>query len=130
MPLELTGTIKSIGEIQSFGTKGFTKRDLLLTTQDGKFTQDIAFEFHKERCDLLDKYQEGQEVAVSFDIRGREYNGRHFVTLVAWKLAGIGQAQAQPRHSAQDSYQRPRNTPAQAEGDQGINPATGEEYPF
>lgn len=130
MPLELTGRIKTIGEIQSFGTKGFTKRDLLLTTQDGKFAHDIAFEFHKERCDLLDKYQEGQEVLVSFDIRGREYNGRNFVTLVAWKLAGIGQAQAQPRHSAQDSYQRPKSTVQQGTADLGVDPETKQEYPF
>ena len=30
--------------------------------------------------------QEGQEVTVSFDIRGREYNGRYFNNLQAWKM--------------------------------------------
>ena len=35
---------------------------------------------------MLDTLQPGQEVTVSFDIRGREYNGRYFNNLQGWKV--------------------------------------------
>lgn len=35
---------------------------------------------------MLDQYEVGQEVNVSFDIRGNEYNGKYFVNLSCWKL--------------------------------------------
>jgi hypothetical protein len=35
---------------------------------------------------LLDGLKEGQLVTVTFDIRGREYNGRYFNNLQAWRI--------------------------------------------
>ena len=35
---------------------------------------------------MLDNVKEGQKVTVSFDISGREWNGRYFVNLNAWKI--------------------------------------------
>ncbi len=34
--------------------------------------------------------QPGQEVTVTFDIRGREYNGRYFNNLQGWKVVTLG----------------------------------------
>jgi len=35
---------------------------------------------------LIDQFNPGEEVNVLFNIRGREYNGRYFVNLQAWKI--------------------------------------------
>ena len=89
----LIGTIKVIGEVQKFGS-GFTKRELVITTES-KYPQDIKFDLVKERCDLLNAYNLGDEVEVAFNINGNEYQGKHYVTLQAWKVQHIGPHQDQ-----------------------------------
>jgi hypothetical protein len=83
---DLTGKIKLIQEAQTFGS-GFTKREMVVTVEDGKYPQDINLEFVQDKIALLDGLQPGQEVTVTFDIRGREYNGRYFNNLQGWKVA-------------------------------------------
>ncbi len=85
MAYDLTGKIKLIQPAQTFSS-GFTKREMVVTVEDGKFPQDINLEFLQDKVGLLDTVEIGQEVKVSFDIRGREYNGRYFNNLVAWKI--------------------------------------------
>ncbi|MBQ6102872.1 MAG: DUF3127 domain-containing protein, partial [Kiritimatiellae bacterium] len=85
MAYEMTGTIKKIGDLQTFAS-GFEKRELILCDDDPRFPQDIAFSFTRDRTKLLDQFAEGERAKVSFDIRGREYNERHFVDLNAWKI--------------------------------------------
>ena len=87
---ELEGKIHLINEIQTFSS-GFTKREFVVEAQDGKFSQQIKFECVKEKTSLTDGFRVGDEVKVSFDIRGNEYNGRYFVNLNAWKIEKPGQ---------------------------------------
>jgi len=82
---DLTGTVKLVMDQQTFDS-GFTKREFVVTTEGERFPQDVKFECVKERVSLLDSVQPGQRVAVSFDLRGNEYNGRYFVNLTAWKV--------------------------------------------
>jgi len=82
---ELTGKIKLIQDEQTFAS-GFTKRELVVTVEDGRYPQDISLEFVKDKISLLEGLQPGQEVTVSFDIRGREHNGRYYNNLQGWKL--------------------------------------------
>ena len=94
MSYDLTGKVKLIQDAQTFSS-GFTKREMVVTVEDGKYPQEINLEFLQDKVSLLDSIQVGQEVTVSFDIRGREYNGRYFNNLVGWKIqAGEGAAPA------------------------------------
>ncbi|MEK6232840.1 MAG: DUF3127 domain-containing protein [Luteolibacter sp.] len=86
---EASGKIKLISDTQTFPS-GFSKREFVVTTGDSKYPQDLKFEVVKDKCSLLDKYKEGQEVQVNFDIRGNEYNGKYYVNLSCWKLEGKG----------------------------------------
>jgi hypothetical protein len=86
MAYDLTGKIKLIQAAQTFDS-GFTKREMVVTVQDGKYPQDINLEFVQDKVRLLDDLQVGQDVTVTFDIRGREYNGRYFNNLQGWKIA-------------------------------------------
>ncbi|WP_432470189.1 DUF3127 domain-containing protein [Amphritea sp. HPY] len=85
MAYELTGKVKLIQDAQTFGS-GFTKREMVVTVEDGKYPQEINLEFVQDKVSLLDALQVGQEVTVTFDIRGREYNGRYFNNLQGWKI--------------------------------------------
>lgn len=85
MSYELSGTIKLIQEAQTFAS-GFTKREMVVIVEDGKYPQEISLEFVQDKAALLDKLQPGQDVTVSFDIRGREYKGRYFNNLQGWRV--------------------------------------------
>jgi len=88
------GTIIAIDDIITFDS-GFTKREFVIkTTDDGDYPQDIKFELVKDKCQLIDKYNVGDKITVYLNIRGREWNEKYFVNLVAWKLEGPEMATA------------------------------------
>ena len=89
MAYDLTGKIKLIQEVKTFDS-GFTKREMVVTVEDGKYPQEINIEFVQDKVALLDTLQVGQEITVSFDIRGREYNGRYYNNLQGWKIVTLG----------------------------------------
>lgn len=93
MAYDLTGKIKLIQDAQTFGS-GFTKREMVVTVEDGKYPQDINLEFVQDKINLLDNLQVGQQVTVTFDLRGREYNGRYFNNLQGWKIVAAGNENA------------------------------------
>jgi len=93
---EVAGKIKVINAAQSFAS-GFTKREFVVTTAADKYPQDLKFEVVKDKCALLDSFKVGQEVQVSFDIRGNEYNGKYFVNLSAWKIQAADGSSAPSR---------------------------------
>ena len=90
MAYELTGKIKLLQEPRTFDS-GFTKREMVVVVEDGKYPQEINLEFVQDKVALLDSLQPGQEVTVTFDIRGREYNGRYFNNLQGWRVAVAGE---------------------------------------
>jgi hypothetical protein len=98
---DLTGKVKLIQEVMKFDS-GFTKREMVVIVEDGKYPQEINFEFVQDKISLLDNLQEGQEVTVTFDIRGREYNGRYFNNLQGWKIEtpGVDNELAAGSHSS------------------------------
>jgi single-strand DNA-binding protein len=102
MAYELTGKVKLVGEAQTFGG-GFTKREVVVTVDDGKFPQDITFEFLQDKVSLLDNVTEGQELRVFFDLRGRysEKYDRHFNSVVGWKVESIGETVETPSGSGE-----------------------------
>jgi len=101
MAYDLTGKIKVIQDPQTFSS-GFTKREFVVTVEDGKWPQDICLECVQDKVGLLDSLQVGQEVTATFDIRGREYNGRYFNNLQAWKIVAAEGASADEKPPAPD----------------------------
>jgi hypothetical protein len=88
MSNELLGRIKVIFPTQTYES-GFSKREIVVTTQE-QYPQDIKLEFVKDKCSVLDKYAEGENVKVSFNLRGNEYNGKYYINLQAWKIEKDG----------------------------------------
>lgn len=82
---ELSGSVKAIFEEQTFGS-GFNKREFVVTTDADKYPQDIKFEAVKDKVEMVSKLKTGDKVKVHFDLRGREWQGKYFVNLNAWKI--------------------------------------------
>ena len=70
--MELQGRIKLITPIQEYGANGFRKRELIIVTEE-QYPQTISLEFTQGNCELLNGYQPGQVVKVTFDVRGRDW---------------------------------------------------------
>lgn len=64
----------------------FQAREFVIEVMDGNYPQMVKFQLLQERCQLLDSYNEGEEVKVHFDLRGREWQGKFFTTLNCWRL--------------------------------------------
>ena len=90
MSYTIEGTIKVINETQTFAS-GFQKREVVITTEDDKFPQDVKLEFIKDSVTKLDEFKVGDFVSIKFSIRGNEYEGKFFVNLGAF---AIGHAKA------------------------------------
>jgi len=88
MELKINGKVKLIMEQQSWDS-GFTKREFVITTNE-QYPQDVKFECIKDKISLLNDLSEGDDVEVSFNVRGNEYNGKYFVNLQAWRLNKVG----------------------------------------
>ena len=82
---ELSGSVKAIFQEQTFGS-GFNKREFVVTTDADKYPQDIKFECVKDKVEMVSKLKAGDKVKVHFDLRGREWQGKYFVNLNAWKI--------------------------------------------
>ncbi len=93
--MEIQGKVKLIGETQTFGTNGFRKRELVITTEE-QYPQYIMVEFVQDKTDLLDNYQVGQMVKISINIRGREWvnpqgETKYFNSIQGWRIENLQQ---------------------------------------
>ena len=72
---ELTGTVKVLFDEQTFAS-GFNKREFVVTDSADKYPQDIKFEAVKDNVEKVNAISVGDQVKVTFDLRGNEYNGK------------------------------------------------------
>ena len=97
MALELEGTLRQKLGVQS-GTSArgpWAKQEFILEFPDGNFTAQACFTaWGQDKVTELDKYQVGDRIKVSFNLKSREYNGRWYNDLQIWRLSPAGQAQA------------------------------------
>ena len=84
--LTMKGAIKLINPVKVISDK-FSVREFVITTAD-KYPQEVIFQTVNDKMDIIAPYGQGQEVTVSFNVRGREYNGKYYNTLDAWKVQG------------------------------------------
>jgi hypothetical protein len=88
--MEVTGKIKKIDETKTFGTSGFRKRELVITT-DEQYPQMLMIEFVQDKCDLLDNFKLGDDIKVSINLRGREWinpegEAKYFNSIQGWRI--------------------------------------------
>jgi len=93
--IQIIGTTKVIQDTESFPS-GFCKRGIVVTTQYDKYPQDILVEFVKDKGDLLDAFGVGEEVSITCNVQGREYNGKYYVSLSGWQIKRIGGVASEP----------------------------------
>ncbi len=88
MSFEIEGKLHKIFDIQS-KSETFQTRDIILLVQDGNYPQYIKFQLTQDRCGLADRFKPGDEVKITFDLRGREWQDKFFTNLNAWKIDAV-----------------------------------------
>lgn len=94
--MEVQGKVKMIGETQTFGSNGFRKREIVVTTEE-QYPQHIMVEFVQDKTDLLNNYQVGQNVKISINLRGREWvnpqgETKYFNSIQGWRIESLQEA--------------------------------------
>ena len=94
--MEVTGKVHLIGEEQVVGSAGtFKKRTIVIATNE-QYIQYIPIDFVQDKCSVLDKFKVGENVEVSVNVRGNEYNGKFYVNLNGWLIKHDGEQSATP----------------------------------
>ncbi len=122
MALELEGTLAQKLPVQSGNSaRGpWAKQEFILEYPDGNFTAKACFTaWGQDKVQDLGKYQVGDKVKVSFNLKSREYNGRWYNDLQIWKIAPAG---AQPAAPAQQPAPQAKPAPQAAAWQQAPAP--------
>jgi len=98
--MEVQGTIKFIDETKTYGSNGFRKREVVITT-DEQYPQHLLVEFIQDKTDLLNAYQVGQQVQISINLRGREWvnpqgETKYFNSIQGWRIEALQAEAPQP----------------------------------
>ena len=73
----------------------------------------------------LDKYQVGDKVKISFNLSSREYNGRWYTDVRAWRIEPAGAAQPAPQFAPATPAAAPMPT-----ADDMSTPLSDDDLPF
>ena len=113
MALEIEGRIARKLNVQT-GTSArgaWSKQEFILEYQEGNFPSQICMNvWGEDKVRDLDKYQVGDKVRISFNLSSREFNGRWYTDVRAWRIEPAGVA------APQNAYQQAGVYPAPAGG--------------
>jgi single-strand DNA-binding protein len=118
--MDISGKVKKVFDEMRFDS-GFNKREFVITTEE-QYPQDIKFETIKDRTSMLNGMAPGDKVKVHFNVRGREWQDKYFVSLEAWRIEKDGASGAAPSAPA-DS----RDTFNEVPGNDAPLPEAGKE---
>lgn len=106
MAFEISGKLHKKFDTEQ-KTDTFKAREFVIATE-GDYPQFIKFQCTQDRCAMIDGYEEGSMIKVSFDLRGREWQGKYFTNLNAWKIAGESGNTAEPEENFNQDIAAPK----------------------
>lgn len=89
MAMELEGRIARKMNVQT-GTSArgaWSKQEFVLEYQEGNYPSQVCMNvWGEDKVRDLDGYQVGDRVRISFNLSSREYNGRWYTDVRAWRI--------------------------------------------
>ena len=89
MNFEITGKLFLKNDTQVISDR-FKKREFVLHINDPEYPQHIKFQLTQDKCSLLDKFNDGDEINVHFNVRGNKWEKggetSYFINLDAWRI--------------------------------------------
>lgn len=103
MALELEGRIvRKLGVQTGTSARGaWSKQEFILEYQEGNYPSQICMNvWGEDKVRELEKYQVNDKVKISFNLSSREFNGRWYTDVRAWRIEPAGAPQQQAYGSA------------------------------
>ena len=95
MAMELEGRIVRKLSVQS-GTSArgtWSKQEFILEYQEGNYPSQVCMNvWGEDKVRELDRYNAGDRVKVSFNLSSREFNGRWYTDVRAWRIEPVAAA--------------------------------------
>ncbi len=114
MSLSLKGKLSRKLNVESGTSKAgkeWKKQSFLIDT-GAQYNPEICFQlFGEDKIEMLNHHNEGDQVEVSFNLSSREYNGRYFHNIDAWRI------ESQSNTNAEMDAAPEFNAPANEEDD-------------
>ncbi|MDZ7877566.1 MAG: DUF3127 domain-containing protein [Saprospiraceae bacterium] len=117
MSFEIVGKLLRKYPTESKSDK-FQAREFVIEVVNGnsQYPEFVKFQLTQERCGLLDSYNEGTDIKVHFDLRGREWQGKYFTNLNCWRIEqasteGAGSTAAATAPAPPVQRTAPKSTP-------------------
>ncbi len=128
---EIEGKLVKAYDMEVKGTSSFRTREFVIETME-TYPQFVKFQSVQDKCDLLNQFQEGEIIKVSFDLRGRQWQDKYFTNLNAWRIeksSNTSSPSAAPSGNASGSFD---NTPSSfpTSTSSGLSSAEAEDLPF
>ncbi|GDX46266.1 hypothetical protein LBMAG24_15940 [Bacteroidota bacterium] len=128
---EIEGKLVKTYDMEVKGTSSFRTREFVIETME-TYPQFVKFQSVQDKCDLLNQFQEGEIIKVSFDLRGRQWQDKYFTNLNAWRIeksSNSSAPSAAPSGNASGSFD---NTPSSfpTSTSSGLSSGEAEDLPF
>lgn len=111
--MEIKGKLIQKLQLQSGVSKAgnnWQKQEFVIETLD-QYPQQVCIQLFGDKVDMLASYNINDTLVVSFDLMSREYNGRWYTDVRAWKIA-METAQAPQTAPAADTLPTAQPTAA------------------
>ena len=128
MALELEGRIarKFAPQTGTSARGAWSKQEFIFEYQEGQFPTQVCMNvWGEDKVRELDKYQVGDKVKISFNLSSREYNGRWYTDVRAWRIEPAGAAQPAPQYAPSAPASAPIPT-----ADDMSTPLSDDDLPF
>ena len=85
--MELSGKVFKVLPVESGEGKNGTwkKQQVVIETDGGKYPKKVAVVFWSDLAENAG-FVEGKDISVEFDVESREYNGKWYTDVKAWRI--------------------------------------------
>lgn len=134
MALELEGRIvRKLGVQTGTSARGaWSKQEFIFEYQEGNYPTQICMNvWGEDKVRELDKYQVNDRVKVSFNLSSREFNGRWYTDVRAWRIEPAGAVHAPNQYDYTQSagnYSAPTGVPMPSADD--MSAPADDDLPF
>lgn len=100
------GVVHFIDGTKSYGQKGFRKRLVVLRQDAGSYENFVPVEFTRDSCDRVDELRVGDEVEIHCELKGREWQGRWFLSAEGLRFQVLGERPAAGPWDGDDALEK------------------------
>ncbi len=84
--MDFTGKITFIGTEEKVWQNETPKLTFVVEEEGKEYPSSVAVDLRKEKIDEIKNFKIWDSIKISMNFRAREYNGRYFNSISAWRL--------------------------------------------